>query len=167
MAFFDLLVLDIDGTLANLDHRLHLIATPPVRSKLDHGIPPSTSERWDMFYKACKDDSVIEHALLGVRYLLPHAREMLYCTGRPVTYRDTTLEWLIQKGFPYGPLLMRPADSHASSIAVKASLLSVHRGKRVLSIEDDADNIEMMHKLGFATMLSPHCWKALHEGKAT
>ena len=41
----DVCIFDIDGTLANCDHRLHHIQDKP--------------KNWDLFYNGCMDDDVI------------------------------------------------------------------------------------------------------------
>src|SRR6185437_14005012 len=70
---------DIDGTIANIDHRLHHIQKEPAD--------------WNAFYTACPGESPIAH-ILDVAHALSHDVDIVFITGRSETCRRATLDWL-------------------------------------------------------------------------
>lgn len=75
------IIFDIDGTLANCDHRLHYIQSKP--------------KNWKAFFDGMVHDApivpttVIAHSLLIQRH-----NEIIFCTGRPESHRKQTRTWL-------------------------------------------------------------------------
>ena len=85
-------IIDIDGTIADLSHRLHYIQ--------------STPKEWDAFFDAMGDDAPIP----GTRFLvwaLSSYYTIIYLTGRPNSHRMQTVKWLVKNEFPEGDLVMR------------------------------------------------------------
>lgn len=92
------IIFDIDGTVANLDHRLHLVKN----DKPD----------WEKFHQLVGDDSVIEQ-MKAMYDILTHdafpAHRVLFASGRSETCRGDTEDWLERHGFAgYTKLYMRP-----------------------------------------------------------
>ena len=82
-------VFDIDGTLADLKHRLHFIQPKEGEKKY-----------WDGFFAACVDDAPIPEnvrlcqTLIGA--IFRHHFQMEFWTGRREAERDVTRIWLMQ-----------------------------------------------------------------------
>ena len=74
-----LVVLDIDGVLADVRHRLHYLASRP--------------KNWDGFFAAAKDDELLE---VGAEFAKRAAgtHDIVYLTGRPERLRAATQAWL-------------------------------------------------------------------------
>ena len=93
-------VFDLDGTLANIEHRLHFIDK-------DKNIKPD----WDTFNKACVADGVIEGSSVILKALysdsLLQDLEVVILTGRSEEVRDQTVEWLCEHQIPFHELYMR------------------------------------------------------------
>jgi len=77
-----LVILDIDGVLADIRHRLHYLAARP--------------KNWEGFFAAAKNDQVLEvGAEFAKRAAATH--EIVYLTGRPERLRAATQAWLDQQ----------------------------------------------------------------------
>lgn len=105
-------LMDIDGTVADIRHRLHFIKDKP--------------KNWDAFFKACKDDTPFKHMKTIVGALWSVGR-VLYVSGRPERCRNDTQEWLKKHGFntslfPAG-LYMRADGDYRDDSIVKYELL--------------------------------------------
>lgn len=135
-------IVDIDGTIANLEHRLHYIK--------------GEKKDWDAFYAHCEGDSPI-HEVIEVIETLYDSYDILFITGRSSACRDETLAWLDNNLFfsPYGDeLLMRKEGDHRPDTVVKAELLEEYLKeyplKNVLGIfEDRASVCKMWRKKGY------------------
>lgn len=73
---------DIDGTLANIDHRIHLIKQEP--------------KDWKAFGEASKDDVPITPLIETVNSLIKAGHHVDFCTGRMEHHRSETNNWLIR-----------------------------------------------------------------------
>ncbi len=98
-------VFDIDGTIANLEHRLHLLPN------------------WDAFFDACDDDAPIGH-IIDVARALGRDNEIVYVSGRSDRVREATEQWLERHGLPRGRLYMRRAGDHQQDDTLKVQLLA-------------------------------------------
>ncbi len=104
-----LYIFDIDGTLADLSHRLHLIQ--------------GETKDWDAFYKASYDDAPIWEVISIARALHSAGHIIVYSTGRAEAIRKTTNDWFKKYRVPFGPLFMRKDGDHREDNVVKSELL--------------------------------------------
>lgn len=140
------IIFDIDGTLADCTHRLHLIGeTPP---------------KWDEFFAGCADDQPITH-MLFVADTLAASTNIIFVTGRPERSREATLAWLKQhlpggEGWAWSEdsrrdLYMRADGDHRPDTIVKSELLDqVHADGHLplLVFEDRAKVVKMWRERG-------------------
>jgi len=98
-------VFDIDGTIANLEHRLHLLPD------------------WNAFFDACDKDAPIDH-MIRVARALHNDNDIVYVSGRSDRVRDATVEWLKKHSLPPGRLYMRCAGDHKPDDILKVELLA-------------------------------------------
>lgn len=124
-------IFDIDGTLADIRHRLHLIEKAP--------------KDWDAFHDACVDDAPIEH-MCELTRLLARVKPIIYVSGRSDRIRNRTLQWLIDKGCARGRLYMRRHEDHRDDDILKAEILAVIRadGFEPCLVFDDRDRVVSM-----------------------
>lgn len=80
MATKPLYIFDLDGTLADIEHRLHYIKGP--------------KKDWKSFFAACPDDTPIESTLKTLTALRKGGAEVWVWTGRSEEVRTETLSWL-------------------------------------------------------------------------
>ena len=126
---------DLDGTLANLEHRLHYIKNP------DGTMKPRAERDWDGFNKACVDDAPYEDVMQIVKALTfgrsngcgscgAVEREVYILSGRNEVVRDETIQWLQKTRaaafmfFDYATyLVMRKADDRRPDTEVKLDMV--------------------------------------------
>ncbi|NBO46629.1 MAG: hypothetical protein EBU85_06430 [Actinobacteria bacterium] len=131
-----LIVMDIDGVLADVRHRLHFLAARP--------------KLWDEFFEACVDDAPLEQGLA----IADAADHLVYFSGRPERYRAATLAWLEQHGFPRAPLHLRPDADRRPARDYKPDVLAKLGGpSAVRCVYDDDDRvIQRLETLGYSVV---------------
>lgn len=102
-------LVDIDGTVADLTHRLHFIQQKPAD--------------WDRFFKACPTDLPITNVINVIKALKKANATILMVTGRSMIVREQTKQWLESYAIPYDGLYMRREGDHREDNIVKAELL--------------------------------------------
>ncbi len=144
-----LVVFDIDGTLADVEHRMHFIMPqPPIDPVTGRKVP----RRFDLFHKACVDDTPIWPVVDIYRRLVadPNVRVVLL-TGRPMSARYDTEQWFIRNGLEgYDALYTKPAgqdmqaDKESKSIA--AAQIEREFGEPIAMVFEDRDRVVQMWK---------------------
>lgn len=117
-------VFDLDGVLADVRHRLHLLATSP--------------KNWDAFFAAAADDPLLDEGASLVRELAT-SDEIRYLTGRPERSRALTEAWLARHALPPGVLTMRPDGDHRPARVFKLEQLRSLRQDRTVAVVVDDD----------------------------
>ncbi len=127
-----MIVFDIDGTLSDPTHRLHLIRQGPNK----HDWPKS--KKWPDFFAAAKDDSPIPE-IVQLAQDLGTITPIEFWTGRPDSIRVDTLEWLRQHIHPEiqnKSLKMRRAGDYRPDTEVKLEILEQHESTPAVIFED-------------------------------
>jgi phosphatidate phosphatase APP1 len=137
---------DIDGTVANIEHRLHFIK--------------GKDKDWDCFFAACPDDAPIPETIELLKLLsranlsLINSPKIIYITGRDENTRTETQNWLNRNGCPVGPLYMRKSGDHRPDDVIKSEILDklLNNGldkESILGVfEDRANVVKMWRKRG-------------------
>jgi phosphoglycolate phosphatase-like HAD superfamily hydrolase len=137
-------IFDLDGTLADCEHRTHFLDRKDDRN------------RWRHFYAACKDDRPIK-ALIGVMNALRFTSEVRIWTGRSDEVRAETLAWLAEHTSFLSHevdavLTMREASDHRPDTDLKgewlASLPYPDRRRLAGVFEDRARVVDMWRTAG-------------------
>ena len=134
-----LAVFDIDGVLADVTHRVHLLQQRP--------------PEWDAFFAAARHDPVLP---AGVALLLEAARDcdVLYLSGRPERCRADTLDWFTQHALPTGALCLRgDLDRRPAAVAKPGWLIEASRGRIVAVVVDDDPDVCEAYRAGGWTVL--------------
>ena len=132
-------IFDIDGTLANCDHRLHYVKNKP--------------KNWDAFYSECMGD----HVIWPVAEMLELFRKnyLIYIvTGRPERNRDLTELWLNNNKIYFDKLIMRGDRDFRKSPDYKSSVcdtIMAEGNKIFLAVEDREDCINIFINRGIYT----------------
>jgi hypothetical protein len=136
-----LAVIDIDGVVADVRHRLPLIERRP--------------KRWDEFFARSADDPPLAD---GVALVLELAadHEVVWLTGRPERNRAVTERWLAEQGLPAGTLLMRrERDFRPAREAKRDQLRRLRRDRTVaVVVDDDPDVVATLAADGFPVRLA-------------
>ena len=117
-------VLDIDGVLADVRHRLHFLERSP--------------KNWDGFFAGITADPPLGVGL-ALAQELAREHEIVYLTGRPERTRADTESWLGQHALPPGRLLMRGDGDRRPARMAKAALLRRLGGDRTVAVVVDDD----------------------------
>lgn len=135
------IIVDLDGTLTNCDHRLFHVKKAP--------------KDWKAFFDMMDEDDI--HSWCGELILAMRARghAIILLTGRPDNYRALTEEWLRRYQVPYDLLLMRAHGDYRSDEQVKWELYeqSIAPAYQVLfCVEDRAGVVAMWRERGIPTL---------------
>ena len=175
----NLYVFDLDGTLADLTHRLHYIRKPVCRYckglpiKFENG---STAEclhcsgnfkdlnwkkDWNGFFDAVDKDKPIK----WVMDLLDNVRgrgEVLILSGRSQATENKTREWLRKHDILYDYLVMRPTNNHKPDYIIKRYMLEDFLRDKAFQVQfivDDRQSVvDMWRKIGY-NVLQCQAWK--------
>ena len=128
-----LVVFDIDGTLANIEHRLDYVRSKP--------------KNWKAFDAGIPNDKV-NYPVADVFWALRDKATILLASGRNVRTRKATEEWLNRNSFgSYAKLYMRKADDFRNDSIVKREMLDeiiADYGKKPDMVFDDRPRVVNM-----------------------
>jgi len=149
----DLIICDIDGTIANCSKRLHYIQDKNGK-KLD-------KPDWKSFYDEVDKDEPIKVVVEMVNSLSENY-EIVFLTGRNESCRDKTRYWLhehnlsLNNFFPrvYNELLMRKENDRRPDTEVKPELLNEYLkdnpdDKVAFILEDRTSVVKKWRELGY------------------
>jgi len=124
----DTIVIDLDGTLANIAYRRHLVQ----QDKPD----------WDKFYAECRYDEVnfwCRELMAGMRQ---KGYEIVIVSARRKSCKADTVDWLRFNDIPYQTLyLLRNDNDHTEDKELKRNWLSFYDKDRVLFVVDDRQKV--------------------------
>ena len=103
------IVFDIDGTLANIEHRRSFVATKP--------------KNWKAFTAGIVNDTPHEDIVTLSTMFVACGNTLLLCSGRGEEQRDVTVDQMNEFGVLYSKLYMRPAKDHRPDDIIKIELL--------------------------------------------
>jgi hypothetical protein len=118
-----LAVIDLDGVVADVRHRLAYLERRP--------------RDWEAFFAGIPDDPLLPEGLAVVQRLEPD-HEVVYLTGRPERTRAATQAWLDAHRLPHGQLIMRAdGDRRPARVAKPGLLRRLAQGRSVAVVVDD------------------------------
>lgn len=175
-----LYIFDLDGTLALIEHRRHLVERPSMKcfdcggknrtncvqcSDLDAGWKPN----WPAFFAACVDDEPNNEVIRTLQTLRRGGAEIWIWSGRSDEVRSQTVEWLCKHGcmgqspieflpaWPFGAperFRMRKAGDHQPDDKLKSGWLSEiepPEWNRLMGVFDDRDRVVQMWRAAGVT----------------
>lgn len=119
-------IVDMDGTLADVSHRLHFLNGP--------------KKNWKEFFAGMDDDPPSSVIVDWVKKLSPDY-EVVIVTGRPEKYRPNTESWLRKYHVPFSRIVMRRHGDHRPDYVVKKDLLDQIGTDRVAFVIDDRPSV--------------------------
>lgn len=129
----EVVICDIDGTVANLEHRLHHIKKEP--------------KDWASFFAEISNDTPIESTINKIREEQSAGRQVIFVSGRPDSCRAETAEWL-KKHLPDIDsrfLLMRKAHDKREDTIVKSEIFFKYLdGLDIKMVYDDRPSVIRM-----------------------
>ncbi len=127
-----IIVFDLDGTLANIKHRRHLVS--------------NGNNKWDEFYKQCVNDDINAPVVEIYKTLQKSGKyKMIIFSGRSEIVRKETEEWLEKNYIKYDELRMRPKDNYIPDEILKLGwLMEIKEKGMMLAIFDDRAKVVKM-----------------------
>lgn len=133
-----IVVFDIDGTLAKIDHRLHHIKKKP--------------KDWASFDSSISEDEVNEPVASVLRAMFDAKHTILLASGRNERSRDRTERWLLDNGLNlHDELYMRPKMDYRCDSIVKKEILDqiiIDYGKPDMVFDDRPRVVNMWRENG-------------------
>ena len=135
----ELVIVDIDGTLADVSERVHHVRKKP--------------KDWKAFFQGMAQDKAIYAMVRLCNILYASGIEIVLCSGRSEQHRAETVQWLTQKGVNYHKLLLRRDGDRRSDVVVKREMLAVLDTNKILFVVEDRSRVvEMWRKEGLVCL---------------
>lgn len=125
-----LVLVDMDGTLADVSHRVHHIRG-------------GGKKNWPAFFRGMVRDRPNEVVARWVRNLRPEYT-IVILSGRPAKYAPETVAWLRQFNIPFDHLLMRHNGDHRPDYVVKRELMQTLPREQIAFVIDDRASVVRM-----------------------
>jgi hypothetical protein len=134
-----LYIFDLDGTLALIEHRRHLLE-------------PGDRERWDRFHAACDQDPPNRPVIATMEALRRNGADIWIFSGRNAAMREKTIAWLTAHT-SFTPdelelaLHMRQVGDYTEDDAMKRLWLErtlLEDRERLVAVFDDRDRVVAM-----------------------
>lgn len=131
------IVFDVDGTLADIEHRMHWIDNKP--------------KNWNAFFSVQHEDPPHEEIVWLAKRLNDADTHILICSGRSNKFRKVTEDWLLEQGISFDEVFMRKIDDFRPDSIVKVELLAEIRekyGEPYLWVDDRKTVVEAIRNAG-------------------
>ncbi len=106
-------VFDLDGTMADIDHRLHVVQ--------------GEKQNWDLFFELCHEDEPIPEIIAVCQAMHRMGHYIEIWSGRKERCRAKTEAWLEAHGVPYYELQLRPDGDERPDTELKEEWLLKQR----------------------------------------
>ena len=135
----EIVIFDIDGTLADVSARQHHLIKKP--------------KDWDSFFRGIPQDKAIHSMVRLCNILYVSGIKILLCTGRRERDRAETVKWLARQGVNYHELILRRDGDRRSDVIVKREMLAgIDRSKILFVVEDRSGVVEMWRSEGLVCL---------------
>lgn len=144
------IICDLDGTLCNIDHRLHHVK---------HEI--KKHNRWDLFNKEIVNDGLnawcanILNQMNVEDFFHNISNQIVLCSGRVDSCRKDTVDWLAKHKIPYQHLFMRHRSDFRQDYIIKEIILDFEilpRYSVLFAIDDRLQVTQMWRRRGIVCL---------------
>lgn len=141
------IIFDIDGTLADITHRLHHIK--------------NGNKNWDAFHAECVNDKPVEPICMMARFHHTYSYPIILVSGRSDIVRAETVAWLAKHQIGYLQLLMRKHGDYRPDDILKEEFLDklLAEGHKILYTVDDRQRVVDMWRRRGITCLQCAAWE--------
>jgi hypothetical protein len=144
------IIVDLDGTYCNTDHRQHLVE----------------AKNWDGFYEALVNDKPNKWCE-DLVFALEHEGDfkIIFVSGRPEKYRELTLQWFeslwgyertdLKEGFDFITLFMRKDGDFRKDSIIKEEIYREHIEPKYdihFCIDDRKQVVDMWRSIGLVCL---------------
>jgi FMN phosphatase YigB (HAD superfamily) len=138
------IIVDLDGTLADVGHRLHHL---------------QGRKSWKRFFEGMPRDPVNVWCRTLMTAMKREGYGIAIITGRPDEYETAIRTWLLNHDVPYDRLHMRKSGDFRADDIVKKEILDAHfRKEDILFVVDDRQTVvDMWRREGLVCLqCAPH-----------
>lgn len=137
-----IVIVDLDGTLSDGTHRLHLLPTKDLH----------LTESWSAFNGAAIGDKPIQNTIDVVNMLWRSGMGVIILTGRSDEVETDTLIWLDRYKVKFDHLIMRRAEDNRKDTVIKEEVLRAIGLEHIKCAFDDSANVvKHFRSLGITT----------------
>lgn len=126
----EIVIFDIDGTLADISERIHHIQRKP--------------KNWNAFNAGMAQDKAVHSMVRLCNILYASGLYVVLCSGRNEKNRPETVEWLKSQGVNYHELLLRKDEDFRTDSVVKREILRTLDKSRILFVVEDRNRVVEM-----------------------
>lgn len=139
---YGVVIVDLDGTLSDGTHRLHLLPTKDLH----------LTESWSEFNRAARHDEPIQDTIDIVNMLWKAGMGVVILTGRSDEVETETILWLDRHKVKYDWMIMRRAEDNRKDTVIKEEVLRAIGLQHITCAFDDSPNvIKHFRSLGITT----------------
>ena len=141
------IICDIDGTIANVDHRVHLIDKSGGVDKTD----------WDAFYSLCGGDAPIA-PIIDLLQEFNNSYDIVFMTGRRGSVGDKTTRWLYDNipwlDRTHNLIMRKPGDLRHDTLVKPESAIAhgLTPDKVAFILEDRNSMVKKWRELGYTCL---------------
>src|SRR5687767_11271126 len=106
----EIVIFDIDGTLADVSERIHHLQKKP--------------KNWKGFFRGMAQDKAIKSMVRLCNILYSSGVRITLCSGRSEEHGSETVKWLARQGVKYHELRLRRDGDRRSDVTVKREMLA-------------------------------------------
>lgn len=142
-------ICDLDGTLCDIDHRLHHVRHVVLDDK------KVQKKNWPKFFAELHNDTPNEWCVALIFGMTELNYDVIYCSGRPDNYREATEDWLSKHGLNFFELYMRPRGDSREDSLIKEIILDfeiLSRYSPLFAIDDRKRVCDMWRKRGITCL---------------
>lgn len=137
-----IVIVDLDGTLSDGSHRLHLLPTENLH----------LTESWSEFNRAAAGDSPIKSTIAVINGLWVSGFAVVILTGRSDEVRYETCKWLNENGVKFDEIIMRRQEDNRKDTVIKEEALRAIGLDNIVCAFDDSPNVvKHFRSLGITT----------------
>ena len=135
----EIVIFDIDGTLADVSERIHHLRKQP--------------KDWGAFFDGMAQDKAVRSMVRLCEILYSSGVKVILCSGRNEAHRGATVEWLARQGVKYHELLLRGDGDRRSDVVAKREMVAgVDKRKVLFVVEDRSRVVEMWRAEGLVCL---------------
>ena len=135
----EIVIFDIDGTLADVSERIHHVKKKP--------------KNWNAFFQGIAQDKALHSMVRLCNILYASGIRILLCSGRNEEYRPQTVQWLAQQGVNSHELILRrDCDMRSDMVVKREMLVGIERSKILFVVEDRGRVVEMWRSEGLVCL---------------
>ena len=135
------IIVDLDGTLTNCEHRVHHVQNDP--------------KDWKSFSEKMIEDDLHQWCHILITSMHKVKSDVIFLTGRGEKYRPHTEKWLNKHHINYDALYMRARGDYREDAVVKREIYLENISKEyevLFVLEDRSSVVKMWRELGLTCL---------------